>query len=63
MIKATTSAGKFRRQQVRVLKQIRKMRAEMEDLQDYLDLLEARAVNEGRATYNADEVKVRLGLK
>jgi hypothetical protein len=60
MIKAT---AQFQKQQTRVLKQIRRMREEMEDLHDYLDLLEARAVNEGKATYTASQVKARLGLK
>jgi hypothetical protein len=55
--------AQFQKQQTRVLKQIRKMREEMEDLHDYLDLLEARAVNEGKATYTASQVKARLGLK
>lgn len=55
--------ARFQKQQSKVLKQIRKMRGEMEDLQDYLDLLEARAVNEGKATYSAAEVKKKLGLK
>ena len=39
------------------------MREEMGDLHDYLDLLEARAVNEGKGTYSTDEVKAKLGLK
>jgi hypothetical protein len=60
MIKAT---AQFQKQQTRVLKQIRRLREEMEDLHDYLDLLEARAVNEGKATYTASQVKARLGLK
>jgi hypothetical protein len=60
MIKATAN---FQKQQTRVLKQIRAMREEMENLHDYLDLLEARAVNEGKATYTASEVKAKLGLK
>jgi len=60
MIKAT---AKFQKQQTRVLRQIRKMRAAMEDLHDYLDLLEARAVNEGKATYSIHEAKTKLGLK
>jgi hypothetical protein len=60
MIKAT---AKFQKRQAQVLKQIRKMREEMGDLQDYLDLLEARAVNEGKPTYSTDEVKTKLGLK
>jgi DNA-binding transcriptional MerR regulator len=54
---------RYTKQQTRVLKQIRRLREEMEDLHDYLDLLEARAVNEGKATYTAAEVKTRLGLK
>ncbi|MGO9244007.1 MAG: hypothetical protein ACLPT4_15385 [Verrucomicrobiia bacterium] len=60
MIKAT---AQFQKQQTRVLKQIRRMREEMEDLHDYLDLLEARAVNEGKPTYTASQAKARLGLK
>ncbi len=46
-----------------VLRQIHKMREEIGDLHDYLDLLEARAVNEGKGTYSTDEVKAKLGLK
>ena len=30
---------------------------------DYLELLEARAVNEGKATYSTDEMKRKLGRK
>jgi hypothetical protein len=60
MIKPT---AKFQKQQTQVLKQIRKMREEMGDLQDYLDLLEARAVNEGKGAYSATEVKAKLGIK
>jgi hypothetical protein len=55
--------AKFQKQQTQVLRQIRKMREEMGDLQDYLDLLEARAVNEGKGTYSTDEVKAKLGIK
>jgi hypothetical protein len=55
--------AKFQKRQTRVLKQIRRMREEMGDLQDYLDLLEAHAVNEGKGTYSADEVKAKLGIK
>ena len=46
-----------------VLGQLHKLREEMEDLQDYLDVLEARASNEGKPTYSTDEVRARLGLK
>jgi prevent-host-death family protein len=33
------------------------------DLQDRLDLLKARAVNEGKATYSTKQAKKKLGLK
>ena len=46
-----------------VLGQLRKLREEMENLQDYLDVLDARARNEGKPTYTTDQVRVRLGLK
>ncbi len=55
--------GKFKKQQTQVLREIRKMRERMQDLHDYLDLLEARAVNEGKASYSTAEVKAKLGLK
>ena len=35
----------------------------LEDLQDRLDLLEARSVNEGKATYTTKQVKKKLRLK
>ena len=60
MIKPT---AKFQKQQTQVLKQIRKMREAMGNLQDYLDLLEARAMNEGKGTDSTDEVKAKLGIK
>ena len=60
MIKVT---AKFAKQQTQVLRQICQMRTDMVDLHDYLDLLEARAVNEGKATYSTADVKKKLGLK
>jgi hypothetical protein len=59
MIKRT---AKLQKQQAQVIKQIRKMHGEMGDLRDCLDLLEARAVNEGKGTYSIDEVKATLGI-
>ena len=50
-----------RRQQI-VLKQIGSLREQMEDLNDYLDLLEARARNQGKPTFTTDEVRKQLGL-
>ena len=40
-----------------------KLREEMEDLEDYLDVLEARASNVGKPTYTTEQVRARLGLK
>jgi cell division protein FtsB len=45
-----------------VMSQISALREQMEDLNDYLDLLEARARNKGKRTYTTDEVRKRLGL-
>ncbi|HZF01947.1 MAG TPA: hypothetical protein VE344_08635 [Methylomirabilota bacterium] len=38
------------------------VREQMEDLNDYIDLLEARARNKGKRTYTTDEVRKQLGL-
>jgi len=45
-----------------VLKRIRELRQELEDLADYLDLLEARAQNFGKRQYSTDKVKKMLKL-
>ena len=45
-----------------VLKQIGSLREQMEDLNDYLDLLEARARNKGKPTFTTDEVRKQRGL-
>ena len=45
-----------------VINQISALREQMEDLNDYLDLLEARARNKGKRTYTTDEVRKQLGL-
>ena len=52
----------LKRQQKAVLKQIGSLREQMEDLNDYLDLLEARARNKGKPTFTTDEVRKELGL-
>lgn len=44
-------------------KEFKRLRAELDDLADTLDLLEARARNLGKPTYTAEEVRKRLGLK
>lgn len=62
MISTTTRRSAFKRQKAHVLKQLRTLREKMEDLDDYLDLLEARARNQGKATYTTEQVKKMLGL-
>jgi hypothetical protein len=52
----------FAAQRRRVVKEISRLREEVEDLMDYLDLLEARAKNRGKRTYTTDEVRSQLGL-
>lgn len=52
-----------KRQQQVALKQITALRGQIEDLHDYLDLLEARARNKGKQTFTTDEVRKQLGLK
>jgi cell division protein FtsB len=39
-----------------------RLRRELDDLRDYLDLLEARARNKGGKRYTTTEVKKKLGL-
>ena len=45
-----------------VIEQLSALRERMEDLNDYLDLLEARARNKGKRTCTKDEVRMQLGL-
>ena len=46
-----------------MLKRIRDLRLELEDLIDYLDLLEARAQNLCKRRHSTEQVKKMLGLK
>ena len=59
---STSKKSNLNRQQKNVLKQIVSLREQMEDLSDYLDLLEARARNKGKKTFSTDEVRRQLGL-
>jgi hypothetical protein len=45
-----------------VINQISSLRGQVDDLNDYLDLLEARASNKGKRTFTTDEVHKRLGM-
>jgi uncharacterized coiled-coil DUF342 family protein len=49
-------------QRKNVINQISSLREQMDDLNDYLDLLEARARNEGKRTFTMEEVRKQLGL-
>ena len=62
MISAPPQKPVLKRQQKAVLKQISSLRQQMEDLNDYLDLLEARARNKGKPTFSTEEVRKQLGL-
>jgi uncharacterized membrane protein len=44
-------------------KQLTSIREEIEDLFDYLDVLEARTYDRGKARLDHDAVKKRYGLK
>ena len=46
-----------------VVERIAELRVELENLIDYLDLLEARAQNFGKRRYSTEQVKKMLGLK
>ena len=46
-----------------MLKRICELREQLEDLIDYLDLLEARARNFGKKRYGTERVKKMLELK
>jgi hypothetical protein len=45
-----------------VIRQIARLREDLEDLTDYLDLLEARARNRGRPRYTTEEIEAMLGM-
>jgi cell division protein FtsB len=62
MISAPPRKSVLKRQQKTVLKQISSLREQLEDLNDYLDLLEARARNKGGPTFSTEEVRKQLGL-
>jgi cell division protein FtsB len=59
---STDKKPTFAAQKRRVVKEISRLREEVEDLMDYLDLLEARAKNKGKRTYTTDEVQTELEL-
>jgi len=63
MSSAVVYKNRFRKEQKYVVERIAQLREELEDLIDYLDLLEARAQNFGKKRYSTEQVKRVLGLK
>jgi len=62
MSSAITEKPAAKIQRKNVISQISSLREQVEDLHDYLDLLEARARNKGKRTFATDEVRKQLGL-
>ena len=63
MSSAIVNKNRFKQEQKFVIKRIAELRQELEDVTDYLDLLEARAQNFGKQRYNTEQVKKMLELK
>ena len=63
MSSAVVDKNRFKREQKYVVERIAKLREELENLVDYLDLLEARARNFGKKRYSTEQVKKMLGIK
>lgn len=63
MSSAVVNKNRFKQERRYVIKTIAELRQELEDLIDYLDLLEARAQNFGKQRYSIEQVKKMLGLK
>jgi hypothetical protein len=63
MSSAVVNKNRFKQEQKYVIERIAELRQELEDVIDYLDLLEARAQNFGKRRYSTEQVKKMLGLK
>ena len=63
MSSAVVNKTRFKREQKYVTERIAELREELENLIDYLDLLEARAMNFGKKRYSTEQVKKMLNLK
>ena len=63
MSSAVVYKNRFRKEQKYVVERIAQLREELEDLIDYLDLLEARAQNFGKKRYSTEQVKKMFGIK
>lgn len=63
MTSAVVNKPSFKREQKYVTERIAELRDELENLIDYLDLLEARARSFGKKRYSTAQVKKMLGIK
>jgi hypothetical protein len=63
MSSAVANRTRFKQEQKYVTQRIAELREELENLIDYLDLLEARARNFGKPRYSTEQVKKMLQLK
>jgi hypothetical protein len=63
MSSAVVNKARFKREQKYVTQRIAELREELENLVDYLDLLEVRARNLGKKRYSTKQVKEMLSLK
>lgn len=63
MSSAVVNKPRFKREQKYVAQRIAELREELENLIDYLDLLEARAQNFGKSRHTTEQVKKLLQLK
>ena len=62
MASAIAEKSAVKNQRKNVIAQISVLREQVEDLDDYLDLLEARARNKGKRTFTTEEVRREIGL-
>jgi cell division protein FtsB len=62
MISTTVEKSAAKTGRRNVIAQITSLREQVEDLNDYLDLLEARARNKGKRSLTTAEVRKQLGL-
>ena len=63
MSSAVANKPHFKREQKYVTNRIAELREELENLIDYLDLLEARTQNFGKKRYTTQQVKKMLQIK
>ena len=63
MSSAVVNKNRFKQEQKYVTERIAKLREELGDLVDYLNLLEARAQNFGKPRRSTEQVKKMLGIR